>query len=68
MSVQVEFACTVCAEEFQVPIGAYREHLGVVPCPRCGSTDLVLLGEGGSSDDAPRCGSAAPARHALTSS
>ncbi len=47
MSVQVEFACTVCAEEFLVPIDVYREHLGIVPCPRCGSTDLVLLGEGG---------------------
>jgi len=45
MSVQVELACTVCAEEFRVPIGVYRAHLGVVPCPYCGSTDLVLLGE-----------------------
>jgi predicted RNA-binding Zn-ribbon protein involved in translation (DUF1610 family) len=67
MSVQVELACTVCAEEFQVPIGAYRERLGIVPCPRCGSTDLVLLGEG-RSNDGPRCGSAALERHALTSS
>jgi hypothetical protein len=67
MSVKVEFACTVCAEEFQVSIGAYREHLGVVPCPRCGSTDLVLLGEGGSNDGL-RCGSTALERHALTSS
>jgi hypothetical protein len=45
MGVQVELACTVCTEEFQVPIGVYRAHVGVVPCPRCGSADLVLLGE-----------------------
>jgi hypothetical protein len=45
MSVRVELACTVCAEEFQVPIGVYRAHAGVVPCPCCGSTDLVLLWE-----------------------
>ena len=45
MSVRVELACTVCAEEFPVPIGVYRAHFGVVPCPCCGSTDLVLLGE-----------------------
>jgi hypothetical protein len=45
MSVRVELACTVCTEEFQVPIGVYRAHVGVVPCPCCGSTDLVLLGE-----------------------
>jgi hypothetical protein len=45
MSVQVGLACTVCAEEFAVPIGVYHLHAGVVSCPRCGSTDLILLGE-----------------------
>jgi hypothetical protein len=44
MSEQVDLACTVCAEEFRVPIGVYRAYSGVVPCPCCGSTDLVLLG------------------------
>jgi hypothetical protein len=45
MSRQVDLACTVCAEEFLVPIGAYRAHDGIVPCPCCGSTELFLLGE-----------------------
>lgn len=45
MSRQVDLACTVCSEEFLVPIGVYRAHSGVVPCPCCGCTDLVLLGE-----------------------
>ena len=44
MSKQVDLACTVCTEEFLVPIGVYDAHSGVVPCPSCGSTDLVLLG------------------------
>lgn len=44
MSEQVDLACTVCTEEFLVPIGVYRAHRGVVPCPCCGSTDLILLG------------------------
>jgi len=44
MSKLVNLACTVCTEEFLVPIGVYRAHSSVVPCPCCGSTDLVLLG------------------------
>jgi len=32
-------------EEFLVPIVVYHAHAGVVPCPCCGSTDLVFLGE-----------------------
>jgi hypothetical protein len=44
MSERVDLACTVCAERFLVPIGVYRSHSGVVICPGCGSTDLVLLG------------------------
>ena len=44
MSKQVDLACTVCTEEFLVPIGVYRAHSSVVLCPCCGSTDLVLLG------------------------
>jgi hypothetical protein len=45
MGRQVELACTVCTEGFVVPIGVYHAHAGVVPCPRCGSTDLVLVAE-----------------------
>ena len=44
MSERVDLACTVCAEEFVVPIEVYRAHSSVVLCPCCGSTDLVLLG------------------------
>lgn len=45
MSREVDLACTVCTEEFLVPIRVYSAYSGVVPCPCCGSTDLVLLGE-----------------------
>jgi hypothetical protein len=44
MSERVELACTVCTEEFVMPIAVYRAHSGVVLCPCCGSTDLLLLG------------------------
>jgi hypothetical protein len=55
MSKRVDLACTVCAEEFLVPIGVYRAHDGIVLCPCCGSTDLFLLGEReDSSNGAPR--------------
>jgi len=43
MSARIEFACDVCTEEFVVPIEACKAHSGVVQCPCCGSTDLVLL-------------------------
>jgi len=53
MSGQVDLACTVCTEEFLVPIGVYDAHSNVVLCPCCGSTDLVLSGVvGGSGADA----------------
>jgi hypothetical protein len=42
MSERVDLACTVCTEDFVVPIAVYRAHSGVVLCPCCGSTDLVL--------------------------
>ena len=45
MIKKVDLACTVCTEEFLVPIGVYNAHSSVIPCPCCGSTDLVLLGE-----------------------
>lgn len=51
MSKRVDLACTVCTEEFLVPIGVYKGHSSVVPCPCCGSTDLVLLGMVGESGD-----------------
>lgn len=44
MSKQVNLACTVCTEDFLVPIGVYNAHSSVVLCPCCGSTDLMLLG------------------------
>jgi hypothetical protein len=44
MGKRIDLACTVCTEEFLVPIGVYNAHSGVVSCPCCGSTDLVLLG------------------------
>jgi hypothetical protein len=50
MSKQVDLACTVCTEEFVVPLGVYKAHSSVVLCPCCGSTDLVLLGETWSAD------------------
>ncbi len=45
MNKRVDLACTVCAEEFEIPIGVYKAHSSVVLCPCCGCTDLVLLGE-----------------------
>ena len=51
MSKRVDLACTVCTEEFLVPIGVYNGLSSVVPCPCCGSTDLVLLGMAGESGD-----------------
>ena len=51
MSERVELACTVCTEEFVVPIAVYKAHSGVVLCPCCGSTDLVLLGSSRSKAD-----------------
>ena len=45
MSARVELACTVCTEEFVVPKAVYEAHSGVMLCPYCGSTDLLLLGE-----------------------
>ena len=51
MSKRVDLACTVCTEEFLVPISVYHAHSSVVPCPCCGSSDLVLLGVVGESGD-----------------
>jgi DNA-directed RNA polymerase subunit RPC12/RpoP len=44
MGKQVDLACATCSEEFLVPVGVYRSKSGVLICPCCGSTDLVLLG------------------------
>ena len=51
MSERVDLACTVCGEEFVVPKTVYQAHSGVVLCPCCGSTDLVLLGVSRSKTD-----------------
>jgi hypothetical protein len=54
MSERVDLACTVCTEEFVVPMAVYEAHSGVVICPCCGSTDLVLLAVSRSKvDQAP---------------
>ena len=51
MSKQVDLACTVCSEEFLVPIGVYRSYSGIVACPFCGCTELILLGESEAASD-----------------
>ena len=43
MGAGIELACTVCDEEFRVSAEVYKACSSVVQCPRCGSTDLVLL-------------------------
>lgn len=43
MSAKIDLACTVCNEEFLVPIEVYKAHSSVVQCPCCGCTDLILL-------------------------
>jgi hypothetical protein len=54
MSKRVDLACTICSEEFVVPTTVYQAHSGVVLCPCCGSTDLVLLGTArGKADPGP---------------
>jgi DNA-directed RNA polymerase subunit RPC12/RpoP len=45
MSSGIEFVCTVCNKEFVVSVEEYKAWSGVVPCPGCGSMDLVLLCE-----------------------
>jgi ribosomal protein S27E len=44
MSSQVDLACSLCGEEFLVPVGIYRSPSHIVFCPCCGNTDLALLG------------------------
>jgi DNA-directed RNA polymerase subunit RPC12/RpoP len=43
MDTGIEFVCTVCNREFVAPVEEYKAWSGVVPCPGCGSTDLVQL-------------------------
>lgn len=57
MTADIHLACEVCTEDFLVPVAAYRARCGVVECPRCGSTDLVLLDPG--DDAGPRPATAA---------
>jgi hypothetical protein len=50
----LKLACEVCSLEFDVAVPEYRAVSGVVSCPRCGSTDLVLLDPGDDTGpDAP---------------
>jgi Zn finger protein HypA/HybF involved in hydrogenase expression len=46
MTAPFNLVCEVCAEEFLVADAVYRANPSIVPCPRCGSTDLVLLDTG----------------------
>ncbi len=43
MSARIDLACTVCDEEFVVPVEVYKALSSVVQCPCCGSTDLMLM-------------------------
>ena len=43
MSAEIDLACEVCGAEFGVTVDRYEACSGVVECPTCGSTDLVLL-------------------------
>jgi hypothetical protein len=49
MTASMRLACDVCGHEFLVDPPVYRARCGVVECPRCGSTDLVLLDPGGDT-------------------
>lgn len=42
----LRLACEVCGVEFLVTVSAYGARRGIVACPRCGSTDLVVLDPG----------------------
>ena len=46
MTAPFHLVCEVCAEEFLVADAVYRASSSIVQCPRCGSTDLVLLDTG----------------------
>jgi hypothetical protein len=50
----VRLACEVCTKEFTVGVPVYRSLSGVVECPRCGSTDLVLLDPGDDAGPGPQ--------------
>jgi len=43
MTTNVHLACGLCGEEFVVPAYVYDDLSGVVYCPLCGSTELILL-------------------------
>lgn len=53
MTAGLCLACEVCAEEFHVVTAAYRARCGIVECPLCGSTDLVLLDPGDDTGPPP---------------
>ena len=46
MTARLYLVCEVCAEEFLVAEPVYQADPNIVHCPRCGSTDLVLLDAG----------------------
>jgi hypothetical protein len=49
MTSSIHLACDVCGQEFLVPAEAYQARSGVVECPRCGSSDLILTDRGESA-------------------
>jgi len=53
MTAGLCLACEVCTEEFHVVTAAYRARCGIVECPLCGSTDLVLLDPGDDTGPPP---------------
>ena len=55
MTARFHLVCEVCAEELLVADAVYLANSSLVQCPRCGSTDLILLDTG----DDPGRGSAA---------
>ena len=46
MTARFHLVCEVCAEEFLVADAVYLANSSLVQCPRCESTDLVLLDTG----------------------
>ena len=54
MSERVDLACTVCTEEFVVPMAVYQAHSGVVLCPCCGAPTWCCSGRRGAKPIAPR--------------
>ena len=53
MTASFHLACEVCPEEFLIAVAVYQANSSIVQCPRCGSTDLVLLHPGDDTGQRP---------------